>query len=420
MLHSAVSHGHISGVLSDLIPGGVSHIQYADDTVIMIEATEQSIRNLKLILYCFEWLTGLKINYHKSEVFVFGVTQLEKEKFANMLNCVLGEFPMKYLGIPLSYKHLNMSAFSPMTQKMVKRLDPWKGKLMTSGGRQILTNSCLSSIPLYCMGFYLLKDGVHKKMDSIRAKFLWQGADEKFKYHMAKFEMVCRPKDQGGLGIINTKIMNECLLVKWIWKIYQQPDELWFKILKAKYLRGNNFFDSRSAGGSQFWKGLHSIKHLFKWGAVFKVGNGKLCRFWEDCWLQRVPLKLVYNDLYNLIRNPFCHVADCWDEGSWGLEFKRCLSIQQYERWLGLLNMLNDCSLTDNRADQVLWALEKKNHFTTKSLYRFLTDRGVKSRLAGLSGKAECPLKLSSFFGNSLMTNYKWLLIWLKRGGKEA
>lgn len=79
-----------------------------------------------------------------------------------------------------------------------------KGKHITSGGRQILTNSCLSSIPLYCMGFYLLQDGVHKKMDGIRSKFLWQRAEDKLRYHMAKFEMVCRPKDQGGLGIINT------------------------------------------------------------------------------------------------------------------------------------------------------------------------------------------------------------------------
>jgi hypothetical protein len=36
---------------------------------------------------------------------------------ANMLNCVLGDFPMKYLGVPVSYKCLNMSAFSPMTRK---------------------------------------------------------------------------------------------------------------------------------------------------------------------------------------------------------------------------------------------------------------------------------------------------------------
>ena len=94
-----------------------------------------------------------------------------------MLNCTLGEFPLKYLGILVSDNHLAAGAFNPILQKMGLRLDPWRGKHLTSGGRQILTNSCLSSIPLYCMGFYLLKDGDHKKMDTIRANFLWQGAE---------------------------------------------------------------------------------------------------------------------------------------------------------------------------------------------------------------------------------------------------
>ena len=66
------------------------------------------------------------------------------------------------------------------------------------------------------MGFYWLKDGMHSKMDGIIAKFLWQSAIDKFRYHMANFEMVCRAKDQGDLGVLNTKIMNESLLVKWI------------------------------------------------------------------------------------------------------------------------------------------------------------------------------------------------------------
>jgi hypothetical protein len=173
--------------------------------------------------------------------------------------------------------------------------------------------------------------------------------------------MVSRPKDQGGLGIINTKIMNESLLVKWIWKIFQQPDELWFKILEAKYLGENGFFDSRIRNGSQFWKGLHKVKHLFKWGAVFEVGNGKLYRFWEDCWIHNVPLKLLYDDLFKLVGDPNCFVNDCWEDGSWGMDFKRCLSTQQHGSWLGLLQMLNDCSLTDNNADMVQWALERKN-----------------------------------------------------------
>lgn len=134
LLDKAVSKGHITGVLNSLLPGGISHIQYADDTVIMIDGSEQSIINLKLILYCFEWLSGLKINYHKSEVFVFGVPQAEKERLANMLNCVLGDMPMKYLGIPISNKHLPISSFSFLTQKLHKRLDPWRGKYLTSGG----------------------------------------------------------------------------------------------------------------------------------------------------------------------------------------------------------------------------------------------------------------------------------------------
>jgi hypothetical protein len=69
-----------------------------------------------------------------------------------------------------------------------------------------------------------------------------------------------------GLGIIDISNMNECLLVKWIWKISQGPKETWFKILKAKYMTNNNFFLSKNKNDSQFWKGLHKVKHLFQRG----------------------------------------------------------------------------------------------------------------------------------------------------------
>lgn len=115
-------HLCIKGVLENLIPGGISHIQYADDTIIMIDGSDSSIRNLKLILYCFEWLSRLKINFHKNEVFVFGVEQAEKERMANMLNCKLGVLPLKYLVIPVSDRHLGMGAFLSISQKLLKRL----------------------------------------------------------------------------------------------------------------------------------------------------------------------------------------------------------------------------------------------------------------------------------------------------------
>lgn len=74
----------------------------------MVDSSLKSIVNLKILLYYFEWLTGLKINFHKSEVFVYGYSQLEKEETTNMLNCRLGDLPMNYLGIPIDDKHLDI------------------------------------------------------------------------------------------------------------------------------------------------------------------------------------------------------------------------------------------------------------------------------------------------------------------------
>ena len=299
---------------------------------------------------------------------------------------------------------------------MLKRLDPWKGKHLTSGGRQILTNSCLSSIPLYCMGFYWLVDGAHKKMDGIRASFLWQGADGKFKYHMAKWEMISRPKDQGGLGIINTRIMNDCLLVKWIWKILQEPDELWFKLIKAKYLDGCNFFSAPRKGSSQFWQGLHKVKNLFKWGAIFKVRNGLNCRFWQDCWLLDVPLKVAYEDLFILARDPEVIVADCWADNDWWVDFKRTLSVKDFERWSELKEELNKITLEEDNSDIVTWALEGKGGFSAKSLYRFLTDGGMPSRVAGYIWKCRVPMKIKFFLWQIFNNKLQCVVSLVKRG----
>jgi hypothetical protein len=79
-------------------------------------------------------MSGLKINFHKNEVYVFEAAQQEMERMANMINCNLGALPLKYLSIPISIGRLKPSAFGHIVGKMEKRLDPWKGKHLSSGG----------------------------------------------------------------------------------------------------------------------------------------------------------------------------------------------------------------------------------------------------------------------------------------------
>jgi hypothetical protein len=66
ILSRASAAGHVQGVVPHLIPVGVTHLQYADDTMIMIEPTRVGVANLKLLLLCFENMSGLKINFSKA------------------------------------------------------------------------------------------------------------------------------------------------------------------------------------------------------------------------------------------------------------------------------------------------------------------------------------------------------------------
>jgi hypothetical protein len=98
-----------------------------------------------------------------------------------------------------------------------------------------------------------------------------------------------------------------------------------------------------------------------------------------------------------MVRYPHCSVSECWDEEDWDMEFRRSLSVQEYNSWLDLTISLQGCKPEGEANDIVSWALEPRNHFSTKSLYRFLTDRGMPSRVAGLIWKCKIPLKIKFF-----------------------
>lgn len=201
ILDKAKESGVLKGLVPDLVPGVITHLQYADDTILFAQVSDQNILSLKFLLFCVEEMSGMKINYQKSEVYVLGVSKEEELKVANMLNCNVGKMPFTYLGLPMSIEKIVMRDLCYISQKVEKRMQSWRSGYLSYGGREIKINSCLSSAPLYAMGFYSLPEGFHAKMDAARSKFYWQGTGEKRKYHMIKWEALCRPKEFWGYGL---------------------------------------------------------------------------------------------------------------------------------------------------------------------------------------------------------------------------
>ena len=71
LIKRAKDDGQIRGVIPNFLDGGLSILQYADDTIIFIDHDLEQAKNLKLLLCAFEQVSGLKINFHKSEIFCY-------------------------------------------------------------------------------------------------------------------------------------------------------------------------------------------------------------------------------------------------------------------------------------------------------------------------------------------------------------
>jgi hypothetical protein len=83
LISRAKEEGQINGLVPHLIGGGISILQYADDTIIFMEDNLEQATNMKLLLCAFEKLSGLKINFHKSELFCYGKLERWKTNIPN-------------------------------------------------------------------------------------------------------------------------------------------------------------------------------------------------------------------------------------------------------------------------------------------------------------------------------------------------
>jgi hypothetical protein len=233
LINRAKREGHFEGVVPHLVEDGLSILQYADDTILFMEHDIEKARNMKLILCAFEELSGLKINFHKSEIFCFGEAKECENMYSQLFGCKSGTFPFRYLGIPMHFRKLRNADWQGLIERIEKKLSSWKGKHLSVGGRLVLINSVLTSLPMYMLSFFEVPREVLHKLDYLRSRFFWQADDQKKKYRLAKWEILCQPKDIGGLGIKNIDIQNKCLLSKWLFKLINE-DGVWQEVIRKK------------------------------------------------------------------------------------------------------------------------------------------------------------------------------------------
>jgi hypothetical protein len=84
---------------------------------------------------------------------------------------------------------------------------------------------------LFMLSFFQVPRAVLEKIEYFKSRIFWQDDDHKKKYRLVKWDILCQPKDQGGMGIMNIDIQNQCLLSKWLYELINEQG-IWQELAK--------------------------------------------------------------------------------------------------------------------------------------------------------------------------------------------
>ena len=90
----------------------------------MVEGSDEDIQHLNFFLPCFQEMSGLTVNFAKSEVMVLGYSEEETNHITTRLNYRLGTFPTTYLGMPISDSRLQEKDICPIVSRVQHWVEP--------------------------------------------------------------------------------------------------------------------------------------------------------------------------------------------------------------------------------------------------------------------------------------------------------
>ena len=211
-------------------------IQYADDTILILPACTQQALIVKDSLTDYASSIGLKINFHKSTLIPINCGSEKRDELANIFGCVVGKKPFTYLGLPLGTTRPTVQELMPLVCSVERRLSATPN-MISYGGKLSLLNSVITSLIIFALCTLRLPTKIIELLDKIRRKCLWIKKTEqsdKIK-SLASWDMVCRPKASGGLGVINLRIQGDALLLKYLHKFYNGWDVPWVQLIWETY-----------------------------------------------------------------------------------------------------------------------------------------------------------------------------------------
>jgi hypothetical protein len=289
------------------------------------------------------------VNYHKSSLIPINLSHDEAAFLSQEFLCQLGTMPFTYLGLPMGTTKPSTRDLSPLIDRVERRLSAVTS-FLSYGDRLVLVNSVLSSLPTYYMLTLKLPPGLILVIDKARKHCLWKIKDKDKVNSLAAWDMVCKPKNKGGLGIINLQIQNNALLLKQLHKFYNNEDIPWVHLVRDAYYH-QAVPHAVVLSGSPWWKNIISLADDYKAISSVNVGNCSTALFWSDSWKNQL-LDSSFPRLFSFVRDKLQSVKEFLEKDSMMDNFHLPLSIEAHQEFQQMMDFISDVAINPEADDK--------------------------------------------------------------------
>ena len=290
-------------------------------------------------------------NIEKSVVAPIRCGHLDINATLTSFPAAISQFPLKYLGLPLSLGRLRRVDLQPYIDKVASRLNPAKVRFLNRAGCDTLVKSVLTALPIFLLTAIKADKATLKTFDKLRRGMLW-GATEavsggKCKVAWAK---VCRPKKLGGLGILELDKFARALRLRWLWYEWKAPDKPWVGLETP-----NDDTD----------------RDLFNAATIVTVGDGRTASFWSSSWLNGTTPKSIAPKIFEASKKKKRCVKDALNNLTWVADIAvNDFTLEHMAQFVSLWEHLQNITLQPNTADSISWALTSDGIYSAASAYK--------------------------------------------------
>ena len=159
--------------------------------------------------------SGQYINFEKSSAYFSSNTSERQRQWIKQAFGVreVDRFN-SYLGLPTLVGRAKYQTFAYLKERVWKKLQEWKGKMLSRAGKEVLIKAVAQSIPTYTMGVFLLPVKLCNELNALRARFWWGQTGDERKIHWKSWNFLTKPKKDGGMGFRDIRSFNLAMLAK--------------------------------------------------------------------------------------------------------------------------------------------------------------------------------------------------------------